>query len=85
MIDPISRILFLKKYIFLNNSKIDITFINDNIHIIKKWFNDYKKYLFDYDNKNISKQIIINRYIIYIILSFLFEPEINPFMDEFDY
>ena len=85
MIDPISKILFLKKYIYLNNSKIDITFINDNIHIIKKWFNDYKKYLFDYDNKNISKQILINRHIIYIILSFLFEPEINPLMDEFDY
>ena len=85
MIDPISRILFLKKYIFLNNSKIDITFINNNINIIKKWFNDYKKYLFDYDNKNISKQILINRHIIYIILSFLFEPEINPLMDEFDY
>ena len=85
MIDPISRIIAFKKYIFLNNSTIDINFINNNINILKEWLNDYKKYLFDYDNKNISKQIIINRYIIYIILSLLFEPEINPLMDEFDY
>ena len=69
MIDPISRIIVFKKYIFLNNSTIDINFINNNINILKEWLNDYKKYLFDYDNnKNISKQIIINRYIIYIIL-----------------
>ena len=59
--------------------------MNNNIIFIKECFKDFKKYLFDYENKNILKQIRINIDIIYIILSFLFEPETNPIIDEFDY
>ena len=83
--DPISRIILLKKYIYINSPEININFINKNFNIIKEWFKEYKKYLFDFQNKNISKQIIVNKAIIYNILSLLFEPEINPIMDEFDY
>ena len=83
--DPISRIILLKKYIVSNESQINIDFINNYINSIKEWFKDYKKYLFDFGNKNITKQIIVNKSIIYNILSLLFEPEENPLMDEFDY
>ena len=85
IIDPVSRIICLKNYIFSDNSKIDINFMKNNNNFIKEIFKDFKKYLFDYENKNISRQIKINNYIIYCILSFLFEPEINPIFDEFDY
>jgi len=83
--DPISRIIKLKNYIYSNQSEININFVNENINIIREWFKDYKKYLFDYQNKNLSKQIVVNRAIIYNILSLLFEPEANPIMDELDY
>ena len=85
IVDPVTRIIYLKKFIYSDNSKIDINFINNNIIFIKECFKDFKKYLFDYENKNIIKQIRINIDIIYIILLFLFEPETNPIMDEFDY
>lgn len=83
--DPISRIIMFKNYIYSNQSAINIQFVNDNIDIITEWFKDYKKYLFNYQNKNLSKQIVINRVIIYNILSLLFEPEKNPIMDEIDF
>ena len=83
--DPISRIIMLKNYIYSNQSSININFVNDNINQIREWFKDYKKYLFNYQNNNLSKQIIVNRAIIYNILSLLFEPETNPIMDEIDY
>jgi len=83
--DPISRIILLKNYIYSNQSAINIYFVNGNINIIREWFKDYKKYLFNYQNKNLSKQIVVNRAIIYNILSLLFEPETNPIMDEIDY
>ena len=83
--DPVSRIICLKQFIFSNNSFIDINFINNNIIFIKECFKDFKKYLFDYENKNVLKQIEININIIYNILSFLFEPETNPIIDELDY
>lgn len=83
--DPISRIILLKNYIYSNQSAININFVNGNINIIREWFKDYKKYLFNYQNKNLSKQIVVNRAIIYNILSLLFEPETNPIMDEIDY
>ena len=83
--DPVSRIISLKNFIYSDNSKIDINFINENIIFLKQCFKDYNKYLFDYNNKNISSQIKLNKYIIYSILLFLFEPEINPIIEEFDY
>ena len=83
-IDPVSRIKLLKIYIFKNQTKINMDFINDNIHLLRECFKDFKKYLFDYDNKNINKQIQLNICIIYNILSILFEPEINPIMEEID-
>ena len=83
--DPISRIIMFKNYIYSNQSGLNINFVNDNINIIREWFKDYKKYLFNYQNKNLSKQIVINRAIIYNILSLLLEPETNPIMDEIDY
>ena len=83
--DPISRIIMFKNYIYSNQSGLNINFVNDNINIIRQWFKDYKKYLFNYQNKNLSKQIVINRAIIYNILSLLLEPETNPIMDEIDY
>ena len=43
--DPISRIILLKKYIYINSPEININFINKNFNIIKEWFKDYKKYL----------------------------------------
>ena len=83
-IDPISRIKMLKIYIRYNNTKINLDFINNNLNLLKECFNDFKKYLFDYKNNNLNKQIKINIEIIYNILSLLFEPEINPIIEEFN-
>ena len=83
-IDPISRIKMLKSYIRCNNTKINLDFINNNLNLLKECFNDFKKYLFDYKNNNLNKQIKINIEIIYNILSLLFEPEINPIIEEFN-
>ena len=84
--DPISRIILIKLYFQSNLSKIDLNFINININIIKSIFSDFKKVLFDYtNNNNITYQIKINRYIIYCYLFLLFEPELNPLINEFDY
>ena len=83
-IDPISRIKMLKSYIRCNNTKINLDFINNTLNLLKECFNDFKKYLFDYKNNNLNKQIKINIEIIYNILSLLFEPEINPIIEEFN-
>lgn len=83
-IDPISRIKMLKIYIRYNNTNINLDFINNNLNLLKECFNDFKKYLFDYKNNNLNKQIKINIQIIYNILSLLFEPEINPIIEEFN-
>ena len=74
----------LKIYIRYNNTKINLDFINNNLNLLKECFNDFKKYLFDYKNNNLNKQIKINIEIIYNILSLLFEPEINPIIEEFN-
>ena len=83
--DPISRIILFKIYLKTNNNNIDINFINNHLKPIKSIFSDFKKILFDYENSNIDYQIIINRYIIYCILSLLVENDSNPLRDEFNY
>ena len=83
--DPVSRILIFKEYIQCNLTQIDLNFVNSNLKIIKYFFSDFKKILFDYKNNNIEEQININRHIIYCCLCLLFDPESNPLIDEFDY
>ena len=84
--DPISRIILIKLYFQSNLSKIDLNFININLNIIKTIFSDFKKVLFDYtNNNNITYQTKINKFIIYCYLILLFEPELNPLINEFDY
>ena len=83
--DPISRIILIKKFILSNVSQININFIKNHINDIKEWFKDYNKYLFDYDNKNIKQQIIVNKSIIYNILSLLIDLDDNPIIDLIDY
>ena len=83
--DPVSRIIYLRNYFFSDNSIIDINFIKNNFIFLKDCFKNYNKYLFDYENKNISAQIKLNKYIIYSILLLLFEPESNPIINEIDF
>ena len=83
--DPITRIILLEIYLKKNELYIDINFINNHLEFLKSIFSDFKKILFDYENSNIDYHIIINRYIIYCILSLLIENDSNPLMDEFNY
>ena len=83
--DPITRIILLEMYLKKNELYIDINFINNHLEFLKSIFSDFKKILFDYENSNIDYHIIINRYIIYCILSLLIENDSNPLMDEFNY
>ena len=83
--DPISRIILLRNYFNSHISDIDINFINNHLQLIKSLFSDFKKILFDYENNNIEIQIIINRYIIYCILTLFIDNDSNPLMDELNY
>ena len=83
--DPISRIVLLRYWLRANSSKIDINFINKHLALIKCFLFDFKKILFDYKNDNIESHIIINIEILCCYLYLLFEPELNPLIDEFDF
>ena len=83
--DPISRIILLKVFLQSNPSKINTDFIKNNLKLLKNIFSDFKKVLFNYENKNIEKQIYMNKSIIYCYLSLLLDPESNPLIEEFDF
>ena len=83
--DPVSRIVLLKYYLKANQSRININFINTHLRLIKSFFTDFKKILFDYKNNNIENQIYINKDILCCFLYLLFDPESNPLIKEFDF
>ena len=83
--DPITRIILLKSFFQTNPSKIDISFIQNNIKLIRSIFLSSQKILFDFNNNYFENLIIINKSILYCYITLLFEPEINPLMKEFDY